>query len=177
MNKNNLPKSWCVQNDGSQRFKNTVIKYLNIISDYGGNSKRFCGDKRYFYGVTIEGFCDASNTSAIFGQILTINEFDYLLNLKDEFVRGEEVEVSISGNTWNRRIYLETIEGAKVPYICVDHYEIDKFRKGEPFSFVRWEHIRKIKKEPKLEISVKKDGLDVNPSNVEIKDGKIIITL
>ena len=47
-NNNRLPKNgWYVKNDGSKRFKDTVIKYLN--DNYGSS---FDGTREAFYGIS-----------------------------------------------------------------------------------------------------------------------------
>jgi hypothetical protein len=67
-----LPKSWCVLNDGSQLFKDTVIKYLNVIGErnYEGNVLD-C-----YYGVDNNGNVEYYlSTHRVFETILTLSEF------------------------------------------------------------------------------------------------------
>lgn len=69
---NNLPDNWAVYNDGSQRFVDTVCKYLNELHSW----RNFRGtNHNSYYG---------KNGSITFGvsayTILTIDEFVSLLN-------------------------------------------------------------------------------------------------
>jgi hypothetical protein len=78
---NNLPSCWQVQNDGSQLFKDTVIKYLNSLSY---RNKRYFGGKiKYWYGVKKQAsisqtFNDFYSYAGV--TTLTIQEFIQLSN-------------------------------------------------------------------------------------------------
>jgi len=67
-NPNRLPESWCVKNDGSQLFKDTVLKYL----DHG--FKGGIGELHYGIYKLLNG---ETQTCKIypFGKLLTIQEF------------------------------------------------------------------------------------------------------
>lgn len=69
--KNNLPDSWCVKNDGSQLFKDTVIKYLNIFYHVGLE-----GRFQDFYGYYLNNNKNPcySNPST-FGREISIKTF------------------------------------------------------------------------------------------------------
>ena len=72
--RNNLPKSWCVLNDDSQLFKDTVIKYLN--EKYFGTMKFYDGSKsnNSYYGMqNDESFCIVAPYSDI--EVLSIDKF------------------------------------------------------------------------------------------------------
>jgi hypothetical protein len=175
MCKDNLPKSWCVQNDGSQKFIDLVVRYLNNKKGkdiYTGNTPDG------YYGVTTLGNPLISFSPMNFNTLFTIDEFEKRSSPKNEFIRGEEVEVRFcNSEIWHKRIYLTTIEGSTHPFVCVDHGDSSKFKGGEKFNTVGWHQIRKIKQESKLEINISKDGKTIKPSNVEMNNGRIIITL
>lgn len=68
---NKLPENWAVKNDGSQLFKDTVLKYLKDQYDLNWNGT----DKEAFYGIKNKsGFCgllaDTNNIT-----LLTIGQF------------------------------------------------------------------------------------------------------
>lgn len=71
MEKDNLPKFWAVLNDGSDLFKETVIKFINDHSD-----SQFEGSSlNCYYGYSrVTGYDDCVNASN-FEKVLTIEEF------------------------------------------------------------------------------------------------------
>lgn len=84
MNTNNrLPKSWAVKNDGSQLFKDTVIKYLNeSLKD----ADRYKGGVEYcYYGITKSGRVDYFLNENSFEEVLTLQEFISLTQPQEEF--------------------------------------------------------------------------------------------
>jgi hypothetical protein len=81
MNTKEKPKSWAVLNDGSQRFKDTVVRYLtdNYAMKWEGNITI------YYYGVTRRDCADFSKNKKLFSTILTVDEFcEIFLNEKKE---------------------------------------------------------------------------------------------
>lgn len=70
MKENKLSESWCVLNDGSQKFKDTVIRYLN---DKEGHIEYEGFDVGRYYGIDNEKDLACSKFS--FGKVLTIDEF------------------------------------------------------------------------------------------------------
>lgn len=71
--KNKLPDSWVVKNDGSQRFKDLVIKYMNENSN-----TRWKGYDSYYYGqIGGEFFCVYS--SHHFQQVITLDQFEEMI--------------------------------------------------------------------------------------------------
>ena len=89
-----LPKSWAVKCDGSQLFKDTVIKYLDNNS--GGHFK---GQKDAYYGITFQDKVDwyFHGIDQYFDTILTLDQFIKLTtkNMKTELlglpvIRGEK---------------------------------------------------------------------------------------
>lgn len=70
-----LPAVWCVKDDGSQLFKDTVIKYLNDKFKEKLNG----GNRNYYYGITIDkniNFFMPNNIEKYFeNNILTLEEF------------------------------------------------------------------------------------------------------
>lgn len=84
MNTKEKPKSWAVLNDGSQRFKDTVMKCLNekYGHDFEGINVGEC------YGINKKGDFDIRNVSQLdhFDTILTLDEFcEIFLSEKKEY--------------------------------------------------------------------------------------------
>lgn len=76
-NNNTLPKVWCVWNDKSQLFKDTVIEYINFKT---GDAYSGCDNQHYgidFY----EGNCIEEGEP--FGTLLSIKEFIACFELND----------------------------------------------------------------------------------------------
>ena len=153
---NNLPKSWAVYNDGSQLFKNKVIKYLNEINDI------FLVQQNLFYGIKKDGVADWSSDSSRFQKILSIDEFIEMTT--QSFKRGDRVEMKDDGDQWIERIYIGTIEGATSPFIAVVHGQENEFADGLRFSVTLWQHIRPIQN--KVEIEVRVNGKTVSPDTL-----------
>lgn len=79
---NKLPSSWQVQNDGSQLFKDTVVKYMNSLTFK--NRKYFGGKDKSWYGV-VSWWGGQSTTTRNMNklrgiEVLTIQEFIKLSN-------------------------------------------------------------------------------------------------
>lgn len=68
--KNRLPESWAVQNDGSQLFKDSVIKYLNTTYD-----AKFSGDDDSYYGYNLKNDATYCIKSCTTFSTLTLDEF------------------------------------------------------------------------------------------------------
>lgn len=70
--KKEFPKEWAVQNDGSQRFKDTVVRYINTFWIKGEDLRAYYGwiDNRWQVVGSLR-----SGTS-----LLTLNEFEEILN-------------------------------------------------------------------------------------------------
>lgn len=154
MKKNRLPKYWVVQNDGSQLFKDTVIKYLNEITfdnDWGGT------DTAYYYGYdgnsSYRGTNSWKNISCFRNNptLLTLQEFIDLTT--EEWIpeRGEVVLVSDTKASWSERIYLCTIEGANFPHRVVSSTDNENYHNKIPFDVSSYRYIKQLppKEEPK----------------------------
>jgi hypothetical protein len=82
---NNLPEYWLVQHDGTDRFKEEIVDYINSISGSGwsgspgnnkGNYYGYLGDKHIkpeFEGYN--GFYCHSDSNKPNVEILTVDEF------------------------------------------------------------------------------------------------------
>lgn len=82
-------KSWAVLNDGSQLFKDTVIKYLN--ENYGTKWSGIIGD---FYGIDKYGRSNWYHLTEHFDTILTLDEFIKLTTMeKLEIKKEKAIEV------------------------------------------------------------------------------------
>jgi len=117
------------------------------------------------------------------GQIVTIKEVkdDYYHIEEDNgeccwidemfegyaFEFGELIEVSQSGNKWEKRIYVGYIDGSDYPYICVysDDNSLNGFKKGNSFSIMSWKYARPIPKKHTIII----DGVEIEISDKDYK--------
>lgn len=110
---NRLPESWCVKNDGSQLFKDTVIKYLRSLFN-PVYKLRGIYDSCYYgvdNGTLIEVLC-------VFGNELTIGGFIELSGIdyyKDG--NGDGFEESIAKN---RNCEVKTIDGNRAINISLE---------------------------------------------------------
>ena len=91
---NRLPKYWVVKNDGSEKFKDTVLKYLKDV-----HNEPWLGIDTYSYYGYDGGNCfQGTNT---YGSVSDFQNSPTLLTLKkfieltseEEFVEGEVIEV------------------------------------------------------------------------------------
>jgi hypothetical protein len=87
MNKQNkLPKYWCVKNDGSQLFKDTVVKYMKTIYPNWEGS-----DVGSYYGFTDSSWLNGTDCNANIKRLhnnptlLTLQEFIDLTTEQVEF--------------------------------------------------------------------------------------------
>lgn len=125
-----LLAAWCVKNDGSQLFKDTVIKYLN--DKYNKGLQGDC--ENYYYGVDITGNFNflnlLKNIDKYFeNNILTLEEFIEItqMNTKntDKKIIGYKCPTDmfnggIPKNTLYVRKYSEVLENG---YYSKDHLE------------------------------------------------------
>lgn len=73
MNKTNLPDTWCVKNDDSQKFKDTVIAYINENKTSGGTYE---GNSLNSYYGLVKGISNGDISGKSFNNvILTLEEF------------------------------------------------------------------------------------------------------
>jgi len=116
-------------------------------------------------------------------QVVTINEvWDDHYRIKEDnreycwidevfegyaFEFGELIEVSQSGNKWEKRIYVGYIDGSDYPYICVysDDNSLNGFKKGNSFSIMSWKYARPIPKKHTIII----DGVEIEISDEDYK--------
>jgi len=94
--KKEFPKEWAVQNDGSQRFKDTVVRYINTFWIKGEDLRAYYGwiDNRWQVVGSLQ-----SRVS-----LLTLDEFEEILNNQ----KSKEMAKEISGykcpmNMWNAK--------------------------------------------------------------------------
>ena len=81
---NRLPEEWCVKNDGSQRFKDTVVKWLNENYDV----KHTGSYDGYYYGSKY--FSEGPNDT-----ILTIDQFvELTTRTKEELIAMYEAKIA-----------------------------------------------------------------------------------
>ena len=82
---NRLPKCWLVENDRSQKFKDTVLSYLNSKHD-----KIFSGNWNYYGYNGIHPVCHNTEYCVNNPTLLTLDEFIELSKPIDEFVLPEK---------------------------------------------------------------------------------------
>ncbi len=121
---NNLPSCWQVQNDGSQLFKDTVVKYLNskisILADriYSENVI-----KGWYYGYNDGVFVyDTSNSQFPFEvKTLTLQEFIYLTTntkLPTKWCISRTPDTAKAINDWFNNKYYH--RSKNTPFSAVD---------------------------------------------------------
>lgn len=81
-----LPKSWAVKNDGSQKFKDTVIKYLN--ENHNSTYDGICFNS--YYGLKNNGDWICNDSSNHYATILTLEEF---INLTTPNMKTTEEQI------------------------------------------------------------------------------------
>lgn len=92
---NKLPKYWCVKNDGSQLFKDTVIKYLN--DTYNRN---WVGENICYYGFDDNHRYNGTNSNYSISSFqnnpieLTLEEFIELSKEIKEFPRQWYINIT-----------------------------------------------------------------------------------
>ena len=90
-------------------------------------------------------------------------------HILEEFERGEVVLVRDNDiDEWYEETYITTIEGANYPFVVVDGYDKENFKKGEPFDTITYKQIKK--KTKKLELTLEEIA---SKFNVDVKDLKI----
>ena len=172
---NRLPENWCVFNkDCSQRFKDTVIAYINENKNNSNFTWTGCDRDRYY------GFMNGKVTESrdIFGTLLSIDEFVELLNPSPRF--GERVEVSDNKVIWHKCIYLTTIPQSLYPYCVVRPIDFDEtaFKNNEKIHPIYYKYMREIKSERIIELTTNEvfdilaKNMGVNKSKIKIIDNK-----
>ena len=149
---NNLPTSWCVKNDGSQLFKDTVIAYLNTCNRC--QNPPFTGScSEYYYGVTKTGIGYFSTYTREFDTVLSLSEFINLTNTPGLHY-GDLVEVSYDNINWHKRIYVATrLIDSTMKCLCIDAGQEDRVDTGV-FRIALWTYVRPIQKsKPAIDVS------------------------
>lgn len=132
-----LPAVWCVKNDGSQLFKDTVIKYLNKYLNDKFKKKLIGDNKHHYYGITkdaelrIVGLSE--NIEKYFeNNILTLEEFIEIAQMNTKNTESTNKRIigykcpidmfdgCIPKNTLYVRKYSEVLENG---YYSKDHLE------------------------------------------------------
>ena len=109
--KNNLPESWCVKNDGSQLFKDTVIKYIKKTYNMGlmGNNLG------YYYGCSFEKRAYVDSNEHTFETQFTLQEF---INLTTEWEPK-----------YGERVIIGAVDGIEIEAIFLAKCKKDIFAK------------------------------------------------
>jgi hypothetical protein len=171
MKNNRLPKSWAVQNDGSQLFKDTVIKYLN---DRGSN---FNGDIiGCYYGIKKDGYHFTDMYPALFANILTLQEFISLTSEEDirenewDFREGDIIKY----DNCTRKILAILNDLVFVSQFDFEKASTEFYTKKELYGcgwrIYKEEPIYEMTLEVAVEEIAKLKGVDV--SQIRIKDDK-----
>ena len=135
------------------------ISFLGTPFTFPKTNRKFCGQI-----VTIK---------EVWNNYYYIEEDDGQYCWTDEmfegyaFKFGELIEVSQSGNKWEKRIYVGYIDGSDYPYICVysDDNSLNGFKKGNSFSIMSWKYARPIPKKHTIII----DGIEIKVSDEDYK--------
>ncbi len=92
--------------------------------------------------------------------------------MKNEFKlkRGDIVEVSDNGIYWDKRIFLTEIEGGIYPFVVVNGFYEDEFKRGEKFSHISFKHMRKPVQKTKLTKEQIAEKLNIPVEELEIID-------
>jgi len=164
--KNNLPKYWAVQNDGSDLFKETVIKYLINVFNVGwegSNNTHYYGydNSIQYSGTNCKKDLKYFNNNPI---LLTLEQFIEMSKPIEEWIpqQGELVEVSLSNESWFKRIYLTSIKVAGRSIICVDFNNEKQFKNNEEFGITGWKYIRKIQESEIIEVTLEQIAKTMN---------------
>jgi len=134
---NNLPKYWCVKNDGSQLFKDTVIKYLNTIVK--GVSK-YNGDYfNCYYGFDGSLLYSGTNSSVYLSSfknnsiVLSIERFIELSKEVEEFPEKFCIKDCIDVSEYASRLFkCENVVGEY--YLCINQKD---FPNRSCYQFIR----------------------------------------
>jgi len=140
-------KSWGCLNDGSERFKEVVIKFLNKVGKQTFLIKRY---EKYYYGINKYSLnIDWSMSKSLFNRILTIDEVEELSKEEVEFKEGDEVLV--------RNNEKDNWEKTSKIYLFTDKNGIN-YTLGELCSVMQWRYIKPIPtKEKKLKDQLKQE--------------------
>lgn len=120
--------SWGVLNDGSQRFKDTVIKWINDNRDLCLESTQ-----KWYYGIGKSNIVSSGPKECIFTHILTIDEFCALaypeanekgINLIGKWVRSTIDEKDTPLNRW-----FQVIDESDEDIYIEDLYEVYRWDK------------------------------------------------
>lgn len=71
--KNSLPESWCVPDNGSQLFKDTVVEYLN--TNHNSLVRVYDNCSGLFFGIDCRGKVRVDITKSSFGKEISIEGF------------------------------------------------------------------------------------------------------
>lgn len=160
MKENKLPKSWCVWNDCSQLFKDTVLKYINSLTKY----EEFNGYEYFYYGVDKKGVFYGNANYDYFDKVLTLQQF---IEMTTEWTpkEGELVEVS-NGVVWYKRTFIY-----KTQY---EHIVTARGRtaQNDYRDFDTWNYVRPIKQPEIFELTIEEIAKlkGCKPEQIRIKE-------
>jgi hypothetical protein len=166
---NRLPKYWVVENDKSQLFLDTVIKYMNVIDQPQSTPWYGTAFKYYGYdGNELDGGTRGADDLKSFTNLVTLLTLQQFIEMTIEQPwvpkRGEVVLVrNYETDSWKERIYLTTISGSSTPYVCVmDSYT--SIYPQEGFTLMNWQKMKQKIDEIKISITV--NGKEISPSAI-----------
>lgn len=120
-----LPKSWCVLNDGSQLFKDTVVKYINITKYNDFNGQQI----NWYYGIDKKNDCLCSSSASTFDTVLTLDQFIKLTtkNMKTQLlglpvIKGEYYHLEAFKKDIEKLGYTFVI--GQTPFATISHDNI-----------------------------------------------------
>ena len=132
-------------NDGTQ---DQLIKLLKLaFPDYVWLVDVLHTEAKYYYSRNNHfGWWGGGETD-----LPTISVKEYFESLP---VRGEVVEVWDDNHVKEKRSFLAEIEGSKYPYVCVYGSDEYSFDRGEPFDTINYQHMRRIKLDEPVKMTV-----------------------
>jgi len=148
-------KSWGCLNDGSERFKEVIIKFLNKMY-----FNMFDGvNVHYYYGISKHNNPISALNTTDFNRILTIDEVEELSKEEVELKEGDEVLVrNNEKDNWEKtsRIYLFTDKNG-INH-CVGYSEEENYTLGKICSVMQWRYIKPLSiEEKKLKDQLKQE--------------------
>jgi hypothetical protein len=165
------PKSWAVWNDGSQRFKDTVIKYMNDNITTRLSIEGVITD--VYYGVPKLSDVEISKNKRRFSTILTLDEFCeiFLNEKKDETL--ETLEEAAEKKYENQS---KSFENDDEPIFDISRYLVRGFIDG-----AKWQQNQTVSPNIDAVVDLLKSvsdetGVSIEQISITIQDGVLTVT-
>lgn len=158
--KNNLPESWCVKNDGSQLFKDTVIVYIN-----NRYHRTLDGFSKMYYGYSVKHNTCIDDSSSRFENLLTLSEFIELSKEVEDWEPkfGEEVLAWDKDSTVkSKKVFIGIINNRNA---CVDEDSLKSFAYNS-ISLIPYDYVEK-REEYKLTLSAIANKFNISEDHIK----------